>query len=122
MGLFQRLHHAEIIIPKGKEEEARAFYCDLLGFREVEKPDVLKKNGGLWIELGANQVHLSIDEGYDPAKTKAHLAYEVSDIQKVKELLGSRGINMELGVGIPGYVRGNIRDPFGNRMEFLQKS
>ncbi|MEI7488076.1 MAG: hypothetical protein WCJ72_11835, partial [Chryseobacterium sp.] len=72
--MIKRLDHVDIIIPKDGEDEARQYYCGILGMREIEKPEILKKNGGLWLQLDGSQVHLSYEkkEGVDPRKTKAH--------------------------------------------------
>ena len=50
--MISRLHHVEIIIPRGEEGAARAFYCNFLGLKEIEKPSPLKERGGLWLEVG----------------------------------------------------------------------
>jgi catechol 2,3-dioxygenase-like lactoylglutathione lyase family enzyme len=71
------LHHVQITIPKGAEDEARAFYLGILGLTETEKPDSLKGGGGFWIQLGGQQVHVGTEDG---AATKAHIAYQVDDI------------------------------------------
>jgi len=34
----RRLEHAQLAIPNGRENEARAFYQDTLGIPEVAKP------------------------------------------------------------------------------------
>ena len=121
MSFILRLNHADIIIPRGSETRAREFYCDFLGFEEVEKPVSLRKNGGLWLKVADVQIHLSIQDGYDPSVTKAHLAYEVSDLSTLREGLAARGIKWNENSPVPGFVRGDVRDPFGNRIEFLQK-
>ncbi len=36
--MILKVHHAQITIPKNAENEARVFYCDFLGLREVPKP------------------------------------------------------------------------------------
>ena len=36
------MHHITFTIPKGKEDEGRAFYCGVLGLQEIEKPESLK--------------------------------------------------------------------------------
>jgi len=46
---FKRLNHIQICILKNKEAEARTFYCGILGLKEIEKPEYLKKNGGFWL-------------------------------------------------------------------------
>jgi len=120
MKLVIRLHHADVIITRGGEDAARDFYCNLLGFTEIPKPKELLKNGGLWLTIGDIQIHLSIQDSYDPRQTKSHLAYEVSDLELMKERLKERSIEFKEGIPLPGLLRGDIRDPFGNRIEFLQ--
>lgn len=120
MEIVLRLNHADIIIPRGSEDIAREFYCGFLGFKEILKPADLQKNGGLWLEISNVQVHLSIQDGFDPSKAKSHLAYEVSDLAFLKEALAKRGIQWNENTPVPGFIRGDIRDPFGNRIEFLQ--
>jgi len=39
-----KLHHADLIIPKNAEDEAREYYGNFLGLKEIEKPEILKKN------------------------------------------------------------------------------
>ncbi|HVA98848.1 MAG TPA: glyoxalase, partial [Bacteroidia bacterium] len=48
---FKRLDHIQICIPKGKENEARQFYTDIIGLTEIPKPEALIANGGLWYQL-----------------------------------------------------------------------
>ena len=115
------LHHAQITIPESAEEDARRFYCDLLGMREIEKPDSLAGRGGFWLQVGDHQVHIGTESGIDRQATKAHLAYEVDDLEAYRQLLRSAGIESLEGIPIPGYVRFECRDPFGNRVELIQK-
>ena len=115
------LHHAQITIPKGAEAEARDFYCGLLGFREVEKPDVLKGRGGFWLKVGKDDLHVGTEDGVDRSTTKAHMAYEVNSLETFRRLFDERGIEVEDGIQIPGYRRFEIRDPFGNRLEFMER-
>ena len=118
--MIRRLHHAQITIPKGTEDEARDFYCTVLGLRETEKPDSLKGRGGFWLQLGDQQIHVGTEEGVDRARTKAHLAYEVDDIRYWQQRIQEHGIDIGDSVPIPGFERFEIRDPFGNRLEFIQ--
>ncbi len=113
------LHHAQITVPIGCEAEARAFYCGLLGLPEIDKPDSLAGRGGFWLQVGACQVHVGTEQGVDRLATKAHLAYEVSDLGQRKSLLQAQGITILEGIPIPGYDRFEFRDPFGNRVEFI---
>jgi catechol 2,3-dioxygenase-like lactoylglutathione lyase family enzyme len=114
------LHHAQITIPRGAEQQGRQFYCELLGLPEIEKPQSLQGRGGFWLQVGDRQVHVGTEDGVDHQATKAHLAYEVDDVQAWRDLFQARGIAILEDVPIPGYARFEIRDPFGNRMEFIQ--
>ena len=118
--MIKRLHHAQITIPTGAEDEARRFYCEVLGLDEVEKPDALAGRGGFWLQLGDQQVHVGTEDGVNRFQTKAHLAYEVDDIEDWQRQMEEQGIQIGDSVPIPGFVRFEIRDPFGNRLEFIQ--
>lgn len=118
--MLRRLHHAQITIPPGAEDECRRFYCDVLGLREMLKPASLRERGGFWLELGEVQIHVGTEAGFDRLTTKAHLAYEVTDLASWRTELERIGIKVIEGVRIPGYERFEFRDPFGNRVEFLE--
>lgn len=115
------LHHAQITIPKGAEEEGKQFYCLVLGLEEIEKPDSLKGRGGFWLKVGDQDVHVGTEDGFDRLTTKAHLAYLVNDISYWRSVLGQHDIQIIDGVPIPGFDRFEFRDPFGNRIEMIQK-
>jgi len=119
--LILRVHHAQITIPKGAEEKAREFYCGVLGLTEVPKPESLQGRGGFWLELGAFQVHVGTEDGFDRRATKAHLAYEVENLEGWREKLSENRIEILEGVPIPHFDRFEFRDPFGNRFEFLER-
>ena len=73
------------------------------------------------MQLSNLQVHVATEDGFDRTKTKAHVAYEVGDLAKVRELLSRHGIEAQEGLPIPDYDRFECRDPFGNRVEFVQR-
>ena len=118
--MISAIHHVQITIPKGAEAEARAFYCGVLGLREVPKPEALAGRGGFWLEAGDRQIHVGTEDGVDRARSKAHVAYLVDDIEAHRKQLDRHRVEVILGVPIPGYTRFEFRDPFGNRVEFLQ--
>lgn len=119
--MIVKIQHAQITIPKGEEEKAREFYCEFLGLREIPKPESLKQRGGFWMEIGDFQIHVGTENDFDRTQTKAHLAYEVENLEMWREKLESRNIKILDGVKIPDFERFEFRDPFGNRVEFLQK-
>jgi catechol 2,3-dioxygenase-like lactoylglutathione lyase family enzyme len=114
------LHHAQITIPIGAEEQGRQFYCHLLELSEIPKPDSLQGRGGFWLQIGNQQLHIGTEDGVERKATKAHLAYEVKDLAKWRQRLQENGIQIFDGVPIPGFARFECRDPFGNRLEFIQ--
>ena len=117
--MILRLHHAQITVPSDQETEARAFYLGLLGLCEIEKPDSLKARGGFWCELAGQELHVSLEDGVDRSQTKAHLAYQVTDLGHWRTRLEAAGCTLLESVPIPGYERFETRDPFGNRLEMI---
>jgi catechol 2,3-dioxygenase-like lactoylglutathione lyase family enzyme len=114
------IHHVQLTIPPDNERAAREFYCVVLGLPEIEKPQSLKARGGLWLQVGDRQVHIGVEEGVNLHSTKAHIAYEVQDLAGWRQRLGALGIEILSGIPIPGYDRFEFRDPFGNRVEFIE--
>jgi catechol 2,3-dioxygenase-like lactoylglutathione lyase family enzyme len=119
--MIRSVHHVQVSIPVGSEDEARAFYCATLGMREIAKPESLRGRGGFWAELDGFQIHFGSEDGVDRSSSKAHIAYLVSDLDQCQIKLAAKGIEVKEGISIPGYVRFEFRDPFGNRVEFLQR-
>ncbi|MBM6617620.1 VOC family protein [Bacillus suaedaesalsae] len=117
---IKRLDHVQVCIPFGTEEDARAFYTNILGFQEIEKPDSLKANGGLWYKVGDIELHIGAEEmnGY---KSKRHPAFEVESLLEIRAYLEQHDIKIQDEKPIPNIERFTFFDPFGNRIEFLEK-
>ena len=45
---IHQLHHVQLAMPVGRENEARDFYQGVLGIPEVVKPSHLAARGGCW--------------------------------------------------------------------------
>lgn len=101
------------------QKDARAFYAELLGFKEIEKPPVLKKRGGAWFRNGSIQIHVGVEEPFIPAK-KAHPAFEIENVEGLKAHLRKSGVEIVEDDNLPGANRFYAADPFGNRLEFLE--
>jgi len=118
--LLRDIDHILLAMPRGGEDAAREFYGRLLGMTEIEKPENLKRLGGVWFTLGDRQVHLGVEDEFRPAK-KAHVAFLVHDLEALKASLRTER-HAVIGDGsLPGYERFYSTDPFGNRLEFLCK-
>lgn len=118
--MLRAVHHIQVSIPVGSEDEAREFYCEVLGLKEIPKPESLAGRGGFWLELGDQQIHFGAEDGVDRTKTKGHVAYLVTDLEPWRAKLLAAGCTITDGIPIPNYNRFEFRDPFGNRVEFLE--
>ena len=115
---INRLNHVQICIPPGAEEQARQFYGRLLGLREIEKPSVLKRSGGLWFEMGDVQLHIGIEDSEN--STKRHPAFEVERLDEIRSYFEQQGVRTRDEADVPFARRFSFFDPFGNRIEFLE--
>src|SRR5580704_7842402 len=97
-----RVHHVQITIPEGAEEEGRRFYCGVLGLRETPKPPALQSRGGFWLRVGDIEVHVGVEARDMRTLTKAHLAYQVCHLAAWRHRLEEAGILVGDSVPIPG--------------------
>lgn len=116
---FNGIDHVQIAAPPGCEDQARHFFGDVLGMEEIEKPDALKPNGGVWFRCGRHQIHIGVDKNFVPAK-KAHPAIHVQNLAALKRRIVSTCIPVKDDELLPGAERFYVDDPFGNRFEFLE--
>jgi catechol 2,3-dioxygenase-like lactoylglutathione lyase family enzyme len=118
MAVFTSIDHVQLAMSPGKEDQARAFYQDLLVMVEIPKPPELAKRGGCWFESGSVQIHLGVETDFRPAK-KAHPALRCRDYPTLVQRLRDAGIEVTEPNDIPGVKRCHISDPFGNRIELV---
>lgn len=116
---FSRLHHVQLAIPSGGEDEGRAFYGGVLGMQEVDKPAVLAARGGCWFRSGGWEVHLGVETPFAPAR-KAHPGVLVDGLDELADRLAGAGLAVEWDDEFPGHRRFYAHDPHGNRLEFLE--
>ncbi|HEX8502244.1 MAG TPA: VOC family protein [Pyrinomonadaceae bacterium] len=118
---FKRLDHVQVCVPRGAEARAREFYGGLLGLEELEKPEALRANGGMWYGVADIQLHVGVEDAVAPSKR--HPGFEVEDAKGVRAYLERSGVRTKDEPDIPGVVhRFSLFDPFGNRIEFLEKT
>ena len=116
---FKRLDHIQICIPKGKESDARHFYSNVIGLTEIPKPEALIAHGGLWYQVTDIQLHIGTED--ETNRSKRHTAFEVANLEEARTHLSRRGIIIKEEIQAPGQKRFSFFDPFGNRIELLQK-
>lgn len=104
-------------MPPGGESQARAFYRDLLGIPEVEKPAALAARGGCWFERGDLRLHLGVEADFRAAR-KAHPALLVRGLGELIARLRAAGYACREDDSKQPR-RTFTEDPFGNRIELL---
>lgn len=113
------LHHVQLAMPPGAEDEARAFYVGVLGMTEVQKPPALAARGGIWVRADTLEVHLGVEQDFRPAR-KAHPGIVVRNLAALQQHLVARGLDVDRDDNFPGFRRFYTRDVFGNRLEFME--
>ena len=113
------IDHVQLAMPPGGEDEARRFYSGLLGLSELQKPESLRDRGGVWFQCGMQEIHCGIEEPI--AATRRHPAFLIDNLDALKAALEAEGIATEYDRQLPGYRRFYALDPFGNRLEFLER-
>jgi len=114
------IEHIQLAMPPHREDEARGFYRDVLGIPEIPKPAELANRGGCWFERGPLKVHLGVEADFRPAR-KAHPAFLVDDLTRLKGALEARGYRVNSDAALETYDRIFVDDPFGNRIELMQR-
>ncbi|MDH2414696.1 VOC family protein [Nocardioides sp. CER19] len=125
-----RLHHVQVGMPAGGEDEARRFYRDGLGLAEVDKPAGLAQRGGAWFRsAGGAEIHLGVEADPRPPE-RAHPALAVDSTAEL-ESLGARLEDLGFEVDwsqrynalteTGGFERFHAHDPFGNRVEVVRE-
>jgi catechol 2,3-dioxygenase-like lactoylglutathione lyase family enzyme len=115
------IHHAQITVPETSIPAAKQFYCGVLGLPQVERPHEFGDAPVFWVRVGNRNLHINVDEIIDRSLSRAHLAYEVADIRAWESYLTKHGIAVEHPTPFAGHARFQIRDPFGNMVEFIQR-
>jgi len=117
------LHHASLIV--SDTVASLAFYCDVLGMQQTERPDL--GFPGAWLQLGAQQIHLLELANPDPVTGRPdhggrdrHIALSVQDLAPVREVLDKNSITYSLSKS--GRQALFCRDPDGNALEILQRA
>ena len=115
------IDHVQIAIPVASESQARAFYSGILGFTEIEKPPQMAERKSIWFVAGAVDLHLGIEPDFTPAK-RAHPAFIVEGLDAIVAACDRAGITTKPDTSFNGFRRVHVVDPFGNRLELMERS
>ena len=114
------IDHVQLAMPHGGEDDARKFFVEVLGMEEVPKPAHLAISGGCWFSSGSAHIHLGVEQDFTPAQ-RAHPALLVDDLVTMVQRLEMAGVPFAPGKPLDGYKRGDVLDPFGNRIELMER-
>jgi catechol 2,3-dioxygenase-like lactoylglutathione lyase family enzyme len=82
---YQRINHVTLAVPGGEHEKVRAFYGGVLGLKEVDRPDALKKVYDLiWYEWMDIRLHIGLTPPWTRPAENRHVAVEVKHIHTVR--------------------------------------
>jgi catechol 2,3-dioxygenase-like lactoylglutathione lyase family enzyme len=114
---FKRIDHIHICVPPERLEDARPFYTEVMGLKEMHRPVELGDEG-IWFTAANIELHIGIEEQLP--NTIRHTAFEVADLDAARQHLVNNGVAIQKQRLLPGRSRFSFTDPFGNRMELLQ--
>jgi trans-aconitate 2-methyltransferase len=114
------LDHVQVAMPAAGEDAARAFYAGALGLAERPKPEPLASRGGCWFRGHDVEIHLGVEGDFRPAR-KAHVALSVDRLDELAASLTAGGHPVRWDDALAGRRRFYTDDPFGNRLELLER-
>lgn len=117
------IHHVSVLV--GDTQTALAFYKDILGLTQIERPPL--PFPGAWLAVGdAQQLHLLELESSDPVTGRPqhggrdrHVALTTSDLGALKNTLDKAGVFYTLSIS--GRKALFCRDPYGNAVEIIER-
>jgi catechol 2,3-dioxygenase-like lactoylglutathione lyase family enzyme len=112
------IDHVQIAVPLDSEPACRSFYLGLLGLKEIERPRSGEGRSFLWVKVGDQEVHFRPDAEFRPARF-AHPGFLVSDGKALAKKLAAAGYEVSRADAARS-GRFHVRDPFGNRLEFVE--
>lgn len=116
------LHHANVTVAPALEAATKEFYGSVLGLEQVPKPATSRQSGA-WYQIGATQLHLSVEEGAERAQNNGHICFTVDDLGAAEKRFRDAGVEIIPDPRpAPGAPRFYVRDPGGNMLEISQES
>lgn len=116
------LHHVNVTVPVELETAAKYFYGVILGLKQIPKPATSRQSGA-WFEIGATQLHLSVESGNDTRPSSGHICFVISDLTDAEQRFREAGVEIIPDPRPnPNAPRFYVRDPGGNLLEIAQAS
>ena len=115
------LHHVQLAMPPGGEPEAQRFYGDVLMFDEVAKPEHLAAAGRLLVPLGTARAAPGGRGGLPGVGEGAPGRAGARPRRVASPTWRPPASSVETDTDLDGHERWYVRDPFGNRLEFIEQ-
>jgi predicted enzyme related to lactoylglutathione lyase len=96
---------------------ARAFYTDVLGFKET-----FFDEEGRWAALDHGATEIALTQGEPAPEESGVAAIDVDDVKAERERLAAAGVEVGTAVELHGAIRVlDVFDPDGNRIQLTQE-
>lgn len=120
MNMVTALHHVNVTTPPELEQAVKEFYGSVLGLKQVPKPSASRQSGA-WYQIGATQLHLSVENEARAPLSSRHVCFTVSDLRAAEMRFREAGVEIIPDARpVPGTARFYVRDPAGNMLEIVQ--
>lgn len=87
-------------------------------------PTPIAARAGAWYQCGVQQLHLTTEKDASLVNkaSRRHPAFRLADLEALRRRLETAGVEIIAGNRFPGQERFFVRDPWGNRLEFVERS
>src|ERR1700694_1555187 len=107
------LHHVNVTVAPELEAATKEFYGSVLGLQQVPKPATSRQSGA-WYQIGATQLHLSIEDQSDNAGSSRHVCLTVDDLSAAEKKFRAADVRIITDPRpVTGSPRFYVRDPGG---------
>jgi catechol 2,3-dioxygenase-like lactoylglutathione lyase family enzyme len=118
--MVTQLHHVNVTVAAELEAATKEFYGSVLGLQQVPKPAASRQSGA-WYQVGATQLHLSVEDEVGSSLSSRHVCFAVDDLVATEERFRDAGVEIIPDPRpVPGLRRFYVRDPGGNQLEIVQ--
>src|SRR6266853_3756370 len=91
--MVTQLHHVNVTVPPELEAATKEFYGHALGLQQVPKPAAARQSGA-WYQIGANQLHLSVEDEDTGPLSSRHICFAVSDLSAAEKGFREAGVKI----------------------------
>src|SRR5205814_965080 len=89
--MVTQLHHVNVTVPAELEAPTKEFYGSVLGLQQVPKPPGSRQSGA-WYQIGATQLHLSVEDEVGGSQSSRHVCFTVDDLAATEKRFRDAGV------------------------------